>query len=1087
MPIQEQNIQFVESQVMDDVPEGGGAMTGRVIQDAQMNNVFEDISDLDRAYGRFNLRKIAVAVRTLSTDLFGGAKSVITQLPEDPAIGYTLFGTPDPFDTRAQAANRVEAYLYKGPTWPGYLLENHITGMRAINVLQRVGTALPPIGKTLVLVQDEGLAGEKEQYVRVTKVTVTETAFSDNIGDFRRWVVTLDLSDALRHNFTGHSAQRYESSYSYTNKVRIRDTTVADATRYYGAQPLSQPAAIGDLAVRAASMFAQLVPSAQTETPLVNQILAPELTRTVSAGARSVDVAQQAHTRALAVTAENRRFNWIETLAPLPAAGALTVSYRAQGNWYTLTADSAGILSGADPAIGAGTLDYVTGALSVTLGALPDAGSQIMITWASPVHFTVRAGASADAATTLRLEYALQHGPVVPGSVTITYPVGGVLREATDAAANGVLTGNGVAGTINYAARRVVLDFATPPDRAAQITNAYTWRDGDALIVTATAAPISGGQFTVPGLAPFRNGGTMQFALESGLSAAGYITAGGAVRVAAHGRVRRTASYIAWQDQQVGIFNADTGVVTITGGILYSSRDWSGAQWLSQPGSIGLVSVSDIVVERDTEAYDPQSVTGEQISPSQIGLTLDLTTTVADPIVVNSLRLRVTGKTYDDRNGLLYADIDPQTGVGTPAGSVDYATGVATLTFWADNTAVAIAVDACLTRYGYWTAVDASFRAPASPLKPEALSIVAVTTDGEQISAAADADGVISGAWMRGVVNYEFGTATLEFGQIVGEDWVSRPVDPSTIRYNAVAYSYLPLDADILGIDAVRLPADGRVPIYRKGDLALVMHTADTAPATITNGGTISCGRTRIGWVRVLDATGATIPTGYELDRAAGTVTFPAVAGLAQPLTVRHTVADLRMITDAQITGDLTLARPLSHTFPAGESVVASCLIHGDRRARVSAVWDQQTWNGTWSDSIVGNEATATLDTIAHPIVVTNEGAETERWILRWTSTTNVELIGQRRGLVYSGPFTANIAPINPRTREPDGTGGVPYLVIPVAANGGGWSAGNIVRINTVGAIAPLWIARAIQQSDEPLDDGADGCELYALGNIDRP
>ena len=66
-------------------------------------------------------------------------------------------------------------------------------------------------------------------------------------------------------------------------------------------------------------------------------------------------------------------------------------------------------------------------------------------------------------------------------------------------------------------------------------------------------------------------------------------------------------------------------------------------------------------------------------------------------------------------------------------------------------------------------------------------------------------------------------------------------------------------------------------------------------------------------------------------------------------------------------------------------------------------------------------------------------------------------------------------------------TGGVPYLTIPQRANGGGWSTGNVVRINTVGAIADFWIARSVGQSDEPLDDGADGCEIYALGNIDRP
>uniref|UniRef100_UPI000AD2546F hypothetical protein n=1 Tax=Thauera butanivorans TaxID=86174 RepID=UPI000AD2546F len=68
-----------------------------------------------------------------------------------------------------------------------------------------------------------------------------------------------------------------------------------------------------------------------------------------------------------------------------------------------------------------------------------------------------------------------------------------------------------------------------------------------------------------------------------------------------------------------------------------------------------------------------------------------------------------------------------------------------------------------------------------------------------------------------------------------------------------------------------------------------------------------------------------------------------------------------------------------------------------------------------------------------------------------------------------------------------DGSGGVPYLLIPAAANGGGWITGNVVRINTVGAIADVWIAQSIQQSDAPAGDGADGCELYALGNVDRP
>jgi hypothetical protein len=79
------------------------------------------------------------------------------------------------------------------------------------------------------------------------------------------------------------------------------------------------------------------------------------------------------------------------------------------------------------------------------------------------------------------------------------------------------------------------------------------------------------------------------------------------------------------------------------------------------------------------------------------------------------------------------------------------------------------------------------------------------------------------------------------------------------------------------------------------------------------------------------------------------------------------------------------------------------------------------------------------------------------------------------------------LALINPRTRNPDGTGGTYYFRIPQQAWGSGWASGNVIRINTIGAIADFWVARSIAQSDEPMGDGADGCEIYALGNIDRP
>ncbi|XZG69235.1 hypothetical protein ACTSKR_11285 [Chitinibacteraceae bacterium HSL-7] len=507
------------------------------------------------------------------------------------------------------------------------------------------------------------------------------------------------------------------------------------------------------------------------------------------------------------------------------------------------------------------------------------------------------------------------------------------------------------------------------------------------------------------------------------------------------------------------------------------------------------------------EASDAVQSTGKSASGTFDTLTVPLRVIPAARLAGGSLRASMAGSGYIDRLGALLRNVDPATGSGIAAGSVSYLDGVVRVTDWPLGNPVFV-VQAGLEQFGDDVVAQVMFRTPAAPLRPSSLTIVATdVATGQTLTGSANADGIINTARMIGKVDYQTGVVKLVFRDDAGAGATfdiselaipgvtsakPSPVYAETIRYSAVSYTYLPLDADIIGLDPVRLPSDGRVPIMRRGDMVQVMHPLDTGPVTPVLDGSeyvVSLGRTRIAWVRVSDAGGATVPDGYTLDRDNGVVRFASLAGLALPLNVRHTVSDLRMLTDVQISGRLTMNRPLTHAYPAGETIVASCLIHGDRRARVSSVWDQQTWDGVWRDSLSGNAATATLNLIDYPIEVTNEGCDTERWVIRWTSTSSVEVISEHRGLVWSGSWTGSndLAPINPRTRGTDGQGGVPYFRIRGGANGGGWSAGNVVRLNTVGAIADFWVAQAIQQSDEPAGDGADGTELYTLGNVDRP
>lgn len=89
MPIQSGDVKLLKSAVMADVPEGGGAPTGLVIADGVSNAIFPDISELDRAGGRVNLRKSFVQVATDDTDTYFGANVIVAAPPQDERVSVT--------------------------------------------------------------------------------------------------------------------------------------------------------------------------------------------------------------------------------------------------------------------------------------------------------------------------------------------------------------------------------------------------------------------------------------------------------------------------------------------------------------------------------------------------------------------------------------------------------------------------------------------------------------------------------------------------------------------------------------------------------------------------------------------------------------------------------------------------------------------------------------------------------------------------------------------------------------------------------------------------------------------------------------
>lgn len=1199
MPILAGDVKLVASQVMDDVAEGGGAPTANVIVDGASNSLFNDISELDRAGGRVNLRKVFASIQTDTTDTYLGGNVIVSDPPTDPRVAVTIFSTQEVFDRRTHARDRIEAYLNKGSLWYGYLLENHIAGQRSIQLFQRVGAELPSIGKTLYLVMNEGLANEYAQYVRITRITSETRTFSYDLGssiqDYQAMVVSCDLSDALRYDFPGSPPDRLFTMA--TGKTRTRDTVVADAAKYCGVVKTTQPVGIGDVAASVSSVFTQLVPSAQTETPLLDLTAGGTLETLIASGSDTVSYTtaaafnastllsvgnaiqpgtlsisvsgttlsdegghllsgatvvgtvhygrgqillasnaptysgtktisfrpaaapiRVADTAGIRVDIENRAYNYILSIVPSPAPGTLQVSYRAQGKWYDLRDNGAGVLKGVSPEYGVGTVSYTTGTVAVTLGALPDVGSEIVYAWGGKANYFNRAsGAIAPPSMALQLT----HAGVTPGSVSITWN-DGTARSATDNG-KGVISGH-ASGTINYQTGLIQITPTVLPAGGQTYSVAYTWGPPNE---EEFHAPLRNGDGSIDvevdfdGLIP----GTVELEWNLLIDLYEYISTTPAelqlIRQIDPIKIVKDDGLGVLRDPQgmsFGTVNYATGVVRFkpdtTARIPVARYNVAQIGWTRTDGKVlpvyrNLFSHWEYITAGASMPIDDtgwakvryraagaSNATNDSFTAG--ALAIDLTPTFAENIVPGSINFTLGGKTYFDRLGSLYYDLDPVTGAATLAGQINYATGAASLTAWVPAAAPAVTLKSLLTTLDGSPVDEVTFRVPASPVRPSSLQILATRLSGGTINVSANHHGEISGSGVQGSIDYETGVVRVRFGAWVaaagneGQSWYDpdavvtidgeakifkpAPVFADTIKYNAVAYSYLPLDANVIGLDPVRLPQDGRVPIFRAGDFAVIGHTATVGPFTATSGQVVDCGRERLSRVRVLDGNGEVVTTDYTADLEAGTVTFGVVTGLVQPVTVEHRIEDMAQVSDVQISGRLTFTRQITHDYPVG-SHVSSALVSGDLRAYVSSLFDQASWNGSFLDAIQGAAATATYNDVLAPIVVTNAGAITERWAIQFTNATSFNVIGEHVGVIATGSTGSDIAPINPAT-------GKPYFTLAAIGWGSGWATGNVLRFNTTGALFPVWVVRTIQQGPETVTN--DAFTLLVRGDVDR-
>lgn len=1136
MTISNSDLKVLEAERMTDSDDAGGRATGREVVDGAMNNIFADISRVDRVTGRSEQLKVFVGPVTNTADKALGLHVILDEPPSDQNTHVILFRTNSDSDERREARDRMEAYVAQAGKAAFWLFGNQLKGQRSINVFQETDLPIPEIGETYLLTNTET---QVQQYVRLTDITHAERTFKIPLGtnllDRVYNVMALSLSAPLEHDFPGGQPSLTGTELVNNAGIDVSDayaTQVADAATYYSTTTLVQDAAAGEPTINVANVTLPLVPSATSEKALVNQAMLAEattvlaasnstLTRTLSVGAAGsvyrcfvggpilpgtasvkengrswidfgngnlVYAGAKGATQAITVdyasgllefvgnpgstisvtwrpgalyggrqlgysmdiTTQNRGYAYTVDLSSCPPQpGSLEIYYLSMGSWQRLSDAGAGELTGD----GAGTVDYASGAVSLSLQYLPDPDTKLvwLFVTAEAVETNVVTGAINLPFSEIELNLNSTAG-IGPGSVVITWKEGGADRSASDDG-KGRITGNAT-GSIDYASGRLGLSVAAIADDGYTVAYDNLTLTAEEVVIDKTSgAPLIQ---LPPNLYP----GTVQLSLWRTEHPLVDSTGERLYYLKDNGDGEMLWYYNGVTTGARGVVDYATGVINLSGN--FGNYNIKGA-WFNGTVTVYYSTFTPSVApghalvatyalaDDDTSAASPAKLENGDLQfplldfPGQ------------SYILPNSLRFIWGANEYFERAGVIYKGFDSTTNAAEAVGTIDRSTSLVTLSSYpASGLGLTANIVSMATATDSLGVLAATLRIPGRPLRAGSLQVNAQTMAGAVITGVSDENGVVSGD-ISGNVNQEAAVATLSF---------SEPVVAASVRFNAVIQTTLPLDAGIIGIDPVRLPPDGRVPIFRPASVAVMRHKGSDSLGSPEAAQVVNLSRGNLAECQVVDQDGKALKLDqYSVDLDAGTLTFANPLSiidadgnaLTEPLLAEHWIEHMSMVSEVSPSGDLVLQNAPAQAFPAGETRVASAVLYGTKQALVHDVFSDTSWsqsNPNWTNDPLAPPS-AQYNDVDNPILVTNAGAVAEKWALVFNSSTAFSIISQGLGVVGNGTTTADCAPQNERTNQP-------YFVLKSAGWGSGWSAGNVLRFDTEAAIGELWMSRTV-------------------------
>jgi len=394
--IVESDVKFYKAENQSDTDLGGGRMSPNIVVSGEVNNLFPNISRIDRLVGRIQLKKIFQKIDSLNTAVYSGANVIVRDIPLDDNVSILLFDTDDHNDRRPDIVSYVEAY-YEESTPAGnagleypvsigdtqlvfkirdyeYTPEYKDDGR--LNYIKKVDAkyALNINVKDLIVLDDGNGTVEYAHVQSMQRVTDN----LDNADAFHYYTVEyviVTLADGLLNDFPAGVVPRRT----------IKNTN----WKCFGAMRLKNDANAENSVIEVESTKARLAPVITRGMTVEDQAFfgPPSIVDAIPLSADginwTVDQGEQINVSE-SIQAEDGKKTYTHSLINKPREeSTLEVWYISEGEWYLLTED-AGTLSGN----GIGNVNSED-TVSINLDFQPDSGSQIIFYYTRQHNFSI--------------------------------------------------------------------------------------------------------------------------------------------------------------------------------------------------------------------------------------------------------------------------------------------------------------------------------------------------------------------------------------------------------------------------------------------------------------------------------------------------------------------------------------------------------------------------------------------------------------------------------------------------------------------------------------------------------------------------